>query len=99
MLDTVGGEVQAKSLEVLRPGGRLVSLVHAPDAEAAAARGVGACFLSTEPNGEQLVRLGRLVDQRRLVTNLQKIYTLSQAAEAHVALEAGHVRGKLVLNL
>lgn len=99
VLDTVGGDVQTRSLDVLRPGGRLVSLVHPPDAETGATRGISGQFLSVEPDGQQLVHLGRLVDQRRLRTNVQKIYTLAQAADAHRALEAGHVRGKLVLNL
>jgi NADPH:quinone reductase-like Zn-dependent oxidoreductase len=90
VLDTVGGETLARSYALLKPGGRLVSLVEAP--------AVGE-MLFVEPDGEQLAVVGELFDQKALKVHVQKIYPLARAADAHRALEAGHVQGKLVLNL
>jgi NADPH2:quinone reductase len=99
VLDLVGGETLARSCDLLAEGGRLVSLVEPPDRARVAARGATGRMLFVEPDGERLEALGRLFDERRLKTHVQKIYPLSKAAEAHRAIEDGHTQGKLVLNL
>jgi NADPH2:quinone reductase len=99
VLDAVGGETLTRSYEIVKPGGRLVSIVDQPDDAAAARAGITAHFLFVEPEGEQLRHLARLVDQKKLAPHVQKIYPLGEAAEAHRASEAGHVGGKLVLNI
>jgi NADPH:quinone reductase-like Zn-dependent oxidoreductase len=99
ILDSVGGETLTRSIDALKPGGRLVSIVDEPDREAAAAAGVSAHSLIAEPNGEQLEILARMLDRKQLRTEVQKIYPLAKAADAHVALQEGHIRGKLVLNI
>ncbi len=99
VLDTVGGDTLAQSYALLKPAGRLVSLVAEPDARAVAARDAQAHRLLVEPNGERLAELARLFDQKKLQTHVQKIYPLSKAADAHRVIEEGHVQGKLVLNL
>jgi NADPH:quinone reductase-like Zn-dependent oxidoreductase len=99
VIDLVGGQTLAASYEVVRAGGRLVSLAEEPDPAAAASRGITAHSQFVEPNGDQLDQIGRLFDRHVLKTQVQKIYPLAKAAEAHRTLEAGHVHGKLVLNL
>lgn len=99
VIDTLGGEILAASFDMLRPGGRLVSLVEEPDRDRAAAAGVDASALLVEPDGEQLALLSRLVDDGRLRPQVQKIYPLDEAREALKVLGERHVRGKLVLNL
>jgi NADPH2:quinone reductase len=99
VLDAVGGETLARSFELVKPGGRLVSIVEEPDGDMGSEHGISLDFIFVEPSAEQLGVLARLVDQRELTTNVQKIYSLSEAAEAHEVSAAGHVRGKLVLNL
>ena len=99
VLDLVGGETLARSYEVLKRGGRLVSLVDEPDEEAAKSLGITAHSQFVEPDGDQLDRLARVFDRQELRTHVQKIYPLAKAAEAHAALATRHVQGKLVLNL
>jgi NADPH2:quinone reductase len=99
VLDAVGGDTLERSYDLVRPGGRLVSIVEQVDESRARRRGIGAQMVFVEPDGEQLGFLARLVDEGRLRTHVQKIYTLAQAAEAQSESQAGHVRGKLVLNL
>jgi len=99
ILDGVGGETQTKSFPLLKPGGRLVSIVQEPSAELAKEHGISSGFIFVEPNAEQLGMLTRLVDQGKLTTHVQKIYPLTEALGAQKDIAAGHVRGKLVLNL
>jgi NADPH2:quinone reductase len=99
VLDAVGGETLTKSFQLLKPGGRLVSIVEEPSAELAEEHGISADFIFVEPDAEQLDLLARLVDKGKLTTHVQKIYPLAEALGAQKELAAGHVRGKLVLNL
>lgn len=50
VLDTVGGEVQARSWRMLKPGGILVSIVDTPPPEQASAHRVRAAYFVVEPN-------------------------------------------------
>lgn len=99
VIDCIGGDVQTKSLGILKPGGHLVSLVSRSMATAAAERDSRVHPLEVVPRSDQLNLLSQMVDHKRLVPHVHKIYALRDAADAHSAIEAGHVRGKLVLNL
>ena len=92
-------ETMKRSYDVIKPGGRMVSLIGAPDHEEAARHKVTACDLFVEPDAEQLATLAGLIDLGKLRPHVQKIYGLRDAAEAQKRSAEGHVRGKLVLNL
>src|SRR5262249_61331944 len=62
VFDTVGGDRLERSLTVVRPGGRLVSVAAEPSHEQAAARGITALYFIVAPNGTQLAGLTKLVD-------------------------------------
>jgi NADPH:quinone reductase-like Zn-dependent oxidoreductase len=100
VVDTVGGEVTAHSLSVLKPGGLLVTVVGMADAETAAARGV-----RTEAVGHPaetrpiLEQLGTLVASGVLKPEIQQVYPLEQAAQAQAASETGHGRGRILLKV
>jgi len=99
VLDTMGGDAQEQSLELLKPGGVLVSTVEQPDSETVARRGLRAGLVSVKPSGDQLRILASMVEHEKLGTNVSKIYSLAEAAAAHEESRAGHVHGKLVLAL
>jgi NADPH2:quinone reductase len=99
VLDGVGGETLTRSYDLVKPGGRLVSIVDEPDGEKARERGVGAELHVVSPSAEQLGIISRLVDQGSLRCHVQRIFRLAEAAEAHKLGAEGHVRGKLVLNV
>jgi len=92
-------ETMKRSYDVIKPGGRLVSLVGEPDPEEAARHNVTSSDLFVEPDAEQLATLAGLVDLGKLRPHVQKIYALRDAAQAQKRSAEGHVRGKLVLNL
>ena len=99
VLDSVGGDTLVRSFEVLKPGGRLVSIVERPDGAEAARRGVRAEYVFVEPSGEQLEMLTGRVSRGKLRTHVSRIYPLQDVAQAQRESQAGHVRGKLVLAL
>jgi NADPH:quinone reductase-like Zn-dependent oxidoreductase len=99
VLDTVGGETLQRSWGVVRAGGALVSTVERPSAEEAERRGVRAGLISTQTNVDHLNELGALIDAAKVRPVVSRILPLGQARKAHETLEAGHVRGKLVLDV
>lgn len=99
VLDTLGGEIQARSWQVLKPGGILVSIASPPDPAVAAKHGVRQAFVFTEPNAGQLSELATLVDGEKLKVIAETILPLSDATRAQELSERGHTRGKIVLRV
>lgn len=97
--DTVGGEVQVASAEVVRPGGTLVSILAYADEAALQRRGIQTRYVFVSPNREQLGELAARFDAGRLTTHLAGVFPLAQAAAAHRQMETGHTAGKLVLTV
>jgi NADPH:quinone reductase-like Zn-dependent oxidoreductase len=57
VFDTIGGQVQEDSYDVLKPGGILVSIVQPPSEERASQSGVAAKFVRIQPNAPILREL------------------------------------------
>ena len=100
--DLIGGDVALRSLDVLRPDGRLICLPSAAAADAmnaARERGLRATGMLVEPDGDGLEELGRLVEERRLRVLVAETFPLERASLAHRAGELGRTAGKLVLTV
>ncbi|WP_169790421.1 NADP-dependent oxidoreductase [Streptacidiphilus anmyonensis] len=97
VFDTVGGDSQSRSWQVLRPGGALVSIVAPPVVpERSAARAV---FFVVEPDRAGLEELTALVESGRLTPRIDRTVPLAEAPLAYAALEREHRRGKIVLQV
>jgi NADPH:quinone reductase-like Zn-dependent oxidoreductase len=99
VLDTVGGDVQQRSWNVLRKGGMLVSIVAPPSTEEARRREATAAIFASHPDGGQLARIAQLIDFGFVRPVVETVLPLSQAKRAHEMSEAGDVRGKIVLSV
>jgi NADPH:quinone reductase-like Zn-dependent oxidoreductase len=99
VLDLVGGEVQARSFAVLKPGGILVTTMGQPDADAASARGVRAGGIMTQGNPAQLREIAGMIDRGAIRPIVSQVFPLAEAREAHMVLDAGKAFGKLVLRV
>ncbi|MBM7172131.1 NADP-dependent oxidoreductase [Streptomyces sp. G44] len=102
VLDGVGGAYGTRSVEVLRPGGHLVTLPDPgglPDPARARERGVHAGWTVVEPDRAGLLEIARLVDEGRLRAEIDTVLPLEDAAKAHAYGERGHTRGKIVLRV
>jgi NADPH:quinone reductase-like Zn-dependent oxidoreductase len=100
VLDTVGGEIQQRSLQVLKPGGILVSVV-SPVPETTQKRyGIRATYFYVDVTTARLNRITELFDKGKLVTNVGTVLPLEEARIAHEMLAgAPHKRGKIVLRV
>ncbi|WP_433051588.1 NADP-dependent oxidoreductase [Dactylosporangium sp. CS-033363] len=90
-VDLVGGETTAATLREVRDAARAVSTVNPAIAAA------GGRYVPAEPSAADLRWLADLADRGRLRVALHRELPLAEAADAHRLLDAGHVRGKLVL--
>ena len=99
VFDTVGGDVQARSWKLLKPGGILVSIVSPPSEEIAAKHGVRQTFVSARADHEQLSQIADLADSEKLKAVVETILPLSDATRGQELSERGHVRGKVVLRV
>jgi NADPH:quinone reductase-like Zn-dependent oxidoreductase len=97
LLECVDGENFDRSVRAVRRGGRAVGLVDEPPSGAPDGVRVGRIF--GRPSGRRLAELTRLVDAGQLRIEVQEAYPLAEASAAHAVIEAGHVRGKLVLTV
>lgn len=100
VIDPVGDEYGERSLEVLRPGGVLVSLASPAEdrwVPVAAARGLRAGFMLVEPDRVALRAVASLVAEGRLRPHVEHVLPLAHAAKAHEIGEAGGLTGKIVL--
>jgi NADPH:quinone reductase-like Zn-dependent oxidoreductase len=95
VFDTAGGERLQRSLAVLRPGGRLVSVASEPPIQ----DGIVSTYFVVEPNRGQLVELAALADRGQLRPAIAEVFPLTDARRAFELLEAGRLRGKIVLRV
>ncbi|HRD48174.1 MAG: NADP-dependent oxidoreductase [Candidatus Competibacter sp.] len=99
VFDTLGGDTQDRSWQVLKPGGILVSIISPPVEETAAKHGVRSAFVFVQPNGQQLAAIARLIDEGRMKPIIHTVLPLSEARQAQVISQGGHARGKIVLHV
>lgn len=100
VFDTVGGETMAKSLEILRPAGRMVSITNTTgNLNAAYRKNITVHFLFLERESYKLDYLKTLLEREQIKPVVDSVMPLEEVAKAHEKLEKGGVRGKIVLRV
>lgn len=94
VFDTVGGETLERSWDVLKPGGRLVTI--AAQSEKTENQAVRDSFFIVEANRPQLIEIARLIDIGQIRPVVDTVFPLSQGREAY---ERKPARGKIVLRV
>ncbi|MEU6244637.1 zinc-binding dehydrogenase [Streptomyces sp. SID4985] len=100
VLDLISGDTRGRSLDVLRPGGVLVSLLPGTDPEEgakAAARGVRVETLLVEADQAGMKAVAELAASGALRAHIEEVFPLAEAAKAHALGETGRTTGKIVL--
>jgi len=98
VIDTIGGDARDRSLQLLRPGGILVSVI---SAEAMPQRSdVRSVFFYVEVTTERLNAISELFDREELSPQVGTVLPLQEVRAAHQMLAgAPHKRGKIVLQV
>lgn len=97
VVDCAGGESQHQLFEVLKPGGKLFSIVIPPSATLAEKHQVDARFISSNISAGSLAAGLALVNEGKLRPIVAKTFPLDEAAQAQDFVSAGGVNGKVVL--
>ena len=99
IIDTVGGAVLDAAYDVMRPGGRLVTLGAPPSQERAKSFGVHAMFFIVTPNSAELARLADLVDNGQLRTAVSQTFPLRDGRQAYESGAVPRPPGKTILTV
>jgi NADPH:quinone reductase-like Zn-dependent oxidoreductase len=99
VFDTAGGEAYKSAFAMLKKGGTIVTLATRPDAELAAKYGVTALGQMTEVTTARLDRLAQLISTGAVKVHVDRVFSLDEVQDAFRAREAGHVKGKIVLQI
>ena len=99
VLDTIGGDTQERSWQVLKKGGMLVATLGISSPEAARQHGVRGEGVRVHANTAQLTQIAALIDAGDLKPAVTTMLPLAEAARAHELGQTGHVRGKIVLKV
>lgn len=99
VLDLVGGDTAHRSWQVLRQRGILVSTLGKFDPPASAPIGVRGREVIVECQRSQMEQIASLAVNGQLRIEIDKVFPLDHAEEAHEHLEHGHSRGKSVLKV
>jgi NADPH:quinone reductase-like Zn-dependent oxidoreductase len=97
VFDAVGGETLARSWNVLKPDGKLVTIA-AGGAQATEQR-VRDAFMLVRADSCQLKQIAQLIDAGELRVFVEKTFPLAEAREAYARAQQAGMRGKIVLQV
>lgn len=100
VFDTVGGPIIAESIPILRPGGRILSIAASQSVLATAYRkNLDLHLVYLSRSGGLMRKLETLIGDGVVKPVIDTVLPLERADEAHKRVEAGGVRGKIVLEV
>lgn len=100
VLDCVGGETQQEGWGNVKDGGILVSIAEAvKEKKKEQFPGIRSRFFIVEPDGQQLGKIGELIEKGSIKPVVDKIFDLEDGKAAFELLAMGRARGKIVLRV
>jgi NADPH:quinone reductase len=102
VLDTVGGNTIERSSEVIRPFGKLVTIVDTATPQTlldAWGKNLTIHFVFSPQYRDKLDALRSLIERDQIRPVIDSVLPWSDIVQAHQRLEKGRMRGKIVLQL
>jgi NADPH:quinone reductase-like Zn-dependent oxidoreductase len=99
VLDCIGGDVQARSWQVLRRGGVMVTIAGESVEQPSPDLGVKGIFFIVKPSRIQLMEIGGLIDSGFVRTVVGSEFPLDQARRAFEMSSQPGIKGKIVLRV
>jgi NADPH:quinone reductase-like Zn-dependent oxidoreductase len=97
VFDTVGGDTLERSWKVLKPDGKLVTIVGS--AKASSNPRTQDAFMLVRADGAQLADIGKMIDAGELRVFMEAVYPLENAKEAYARAQQGRMHGKIALSV
>lgn len=103
-LDSMGGDILYRSIQCVKPGGRLVCLPSStkndPQAIEYAQKGnVNLMWMMLDYKKEHLEIIADLLAKGQLKVHVEKVFPMDKIIQAHEEIESHGVRGKLVIQI
>ena len=95
----MAGKSPKAFLEILKPGGLMVSTLGEPEIPGDAPKGARSRGMVVEVKADQLSEIGNRAATGKLRIEISKVFPLTDPATAHQFLEHGHFRGKIVFDI
>jgi NADPH:quinone reductase-like Zn-dependent oxidoreductase len=102
VLDPIGGETRMQSINVVKKGGTIVSIVpmnYEAAEEKAREKGVNLVIQRGRGNKEEIESLAGLLRQDILKVHISGVYPFTQMADAHLQIASKRTVGKIVVEL
>ncbi len=102
VLDTIGGNYIDRSLEVLKPGGTIISISSGTSElvrEKAFAKGLNGDTFIVHSDGKNMKEISDLLKNGIVKSHISGIYGFDEIQAAHLQLETGKTKGKIVVSL
>jgi len=102
VLDSMGGEYIDRSLNVLKPGGIIISIPSGASEsvkEKAAARGLTGDTFRVQSDGRNMKEIADMLDKGIVKSHVSRIFGFDDIRAAHLQIESGKTRGKIVISL
>src|SRR2546421_389953 len=99
VLDTIGGETLQRSMQVVKRGGMLASLLEQPSPDLAQKYGIRAKKNAIPPTNSLLRTIAQLIGEGHVKPTIARIFSLPEAEQAHELSQSGHGRGRIVLHI
>jgi NADPH:quinone reductase-like Zn-dependent oxidoreductase len=99
-LDTRGGPDVERLVHTVKPGGMVVSLKGGgdrPTQAVAMAKGVQVRAIMVRPDRDALIQIAERLQDRSIHIEIESEFPIAEIVRAHAAVEAGHVRGRVIL--
>ena len=99
VLDPLGKDTLARSYDVVKKGGIVMSLVARPDRAELEKRRIRGAAISVHPDAIDLTEIARLIDAGKIKPIVTHVLPLSEAIAAQQQAATHHTRGKVVLRI
>lgn len=99
VIDTVGGQVLEGAVDLVRRGGRLVTLSAPPPAELGEGRDIEVTFFIVREDPEQLEKIAALLDEGKVRAIVAGVYPLEQGRLAYENGPSEKKPGKVVISV
>jgi NADPH:quinone reductase-like Zn-dependent oxidoreductase len=99
VLDPVGKDTLARSYDVVKKGGIVMSLVALPDPAELKKRGIRGASISSHPDAKDLAEIAQLIDAGKIKPIVTQVRPLSEAVAVQQQAATHHTRGKVVIRI
>ena len=99
VLDPIGKETLARSYNVIKKGGIVMSLVARPDPAELEKHGIRGAGISVHPDAEDLAEIAQLIDAGKIKPIVTQVLPLNEAITAQQQAATHHTRGKVVIRI